>query len=320
MESSFRRWANESRRADIRAARLRILLIFLLIRYTGAKLNEVLELAPQRDIDYKKRSVFFRGSQSAREVQISEALSVEIQSLLSAKNLISSEHNTISVDAGFVRRKFYERAYVLGLPKKLSGPEMIRKARGAELMQANMPLTAVQALLGHSTPNLTSSYVSFTKEEISRATRYYMEKESARKTSARNFFYGKVSCLKRGDIQSEVKLSTVEGHTITTIITNDSAGRLGLKIGKIITAEIKAPWVILQKGDEEIQSSAENIFRGTIVKINSGSINTEYIIRVSDNIELCSIVTTQSGRIVDINKGDHVWVLFNAYAVVLHVD
>jgi len=320
MEQSFRQWVNTPRRLDVRTARLRILLIFLLIRYTGAKLNEVLDLAPLRDIDYKRRSVFFRSGQSAREVQISESLTSEIRSTLSDANLISSVHDTFNVDAGFVRRKFYERAHACGLLKRLSGPEMIRKARGAELMQGNLPLTAVQALLGHSTPNLTSSYVSFTQEEIRQATRYFMEKESAQKTSARNFFFGKVSALNRGDIQSQVQLATIEGYPVTTIITNDSMGRLGLKIGKLITAEVKAPWVILQKDAEEPYCSAENRFKGKIEKISSGSVNTEYVIRVSDGIELCSIVSTQSGKLLDLRKGDTVWALFSAFSVVLHVD
>ena len=42
-------------------SRQRILLIFLLIRYTGARLNEVLALHPYRDIDLQRHAVVFRG-------------------------------------------------------------------------------------------------------------------------------------------------------------------------------------------------------------------------------------------------------------------
>ncbi len=320
LEQSFREWAEESSRSDVRLARRRILLIFLLIRYTGAKLNEVLDLSPFRDIDHKKRSVFFRSAQNPREVQISEALSREFRSVLADRNFASSVRDTFSVDPAFVRRKFYERACACGLSQHLCGPEMIRKARGAELMQGNMPLTAVQVLFGHSTPNLTSSYVTFSEDEIRQTTRYFMERESSRKTSARNFFFGKVSSIKQGDIQSRVELSTVEGYPVTTIITNDSVGRLGLKTGKLITAEVKAPWVILEKCDHEPKCSADNRFRGSIERINGGAVNTEYVVRVSDRTELCSIVSTQSSGLLDIKKGDAVWALFNCYAVVLHVD
>ena len=117
-----------------------------------------------------------------------------------------------------------------------------------------------------------------------------------------------------------MELTTVEGYPITTIITNDSLGRLGLKVGKLITAEVKAPWVDLQRGDEEPDCSADNRFRGVIERINSGGINTEYIVRISDRIELCSVVSTGSSRLLDLRKGDTVWALFNCYSVVLHVD
>ena len=324
MEQSFREWVNASLRADVRLARRRILLIFLLIRYTGAKLNEVLDLNPFHDVNHERQSVFFHnldGSvQTAREVQISEALSREISSMFADPDFAASISDTLSIDPAFVRRKFYERAQACGLPKRLGGPEMIRKARGSELMQGNVPLSAVQKILGHSTANLTSSYVTFSEDEIRQVTRYFMEKESSRKTSARNFFFGKIQVIKRGDIQSQVELVTVEGYPVTTIITNDSLGRLGLKVGKLITAEVKAPWVVLQKGDIEPESSADNRFKGIIEQISSGAINTEYVVRISDRIELCSVVSTGSSQALNLREGDTTWALFNCYSVVLHVD
>jgi len=62
LEQSFREWAEDSRRSDVRLSRQRILLIFLLIRYTGAKLSEVLALNPFEDIDWIRHTVVFRGS------------------------------------------------------------------------------------------------------------------------------------------------------------------------------------------------------------------------------------------------------------------
>ena len=51
LEQSFRDWAQDAIRSDVRLSRQRILLIFLLIRYTGARLNEVLALNPFGDIE-----------------------------------------------------------------------------------------------------------------------------------------------------------------------------------------------------------------------------------------------------------------------------
>lgn len=325
LEQSFREWADSSPRADTRHSRRRILIIFLLIRYTGAKLNEVLALNPFTDIDPVRHAVFFRETgigveSNPREVQISETLSNEIRDMLADPSLREASVDLLDVDQGFVRRKFYERAQDCGFSKRLGGPEMIRKARAVELMQGNMPLPAVQIMLGHSTPNLTSSYVSFSEDEIRQVARLFMEKESKRKTSARNAFFGKIQNIQRGDIQTRVKLTTIDGHSITTVITNDSLERLGLKQGGLITAEVKAPWVILQGGDTEPACSAENRFKGVLTKITRGKTSTECVVRISDATELCAVVSSAGSRHLELKEGNSVWVLFNCFSVVLHVD
>jgi molybdate transport system regulatory protein len=325
MEQSFREWAKDSARADVRLSRRRILIVFLLIRYTGAKLNEVLSLNPFADIDILNKTVYFRTNPTdsatvQREVGISENLCQEIQFSLSDPEFKDSLDNNFKVDPGFVRRKFYERAQACGFPKNLSSPEMIRRSRAVELMQSSMPLPAVQMMLGHSTPNLTSSYVSFSEDEVRRITRIYVERESSRKTSARNSFFGKIQVIQKGDIQSKIDMVTIDGHVVTTMITNDSLIRLGLKQGSLASAEVKAPWVILHAGDNEPVCSAENRFKGIISQINIGEVNTEYSVRISDSTELCAIVSTNGSRKLGLTKGNSVWALFNCYSVVLHAD
>jgi molybdate transport system regulatory protein len=325
LEQSFREWTEGASRSDVRRSRRRILLIFLLIRYTGAKLSEVLNLNPSRDIDLEKNFVLFGRMQeesgsTQRKVQLSEALCHEIRALIADPLIKSEAQNLLSMDPGFVRRKFYERAEACGIAKQLGAPEILRKSRAVELMQNNMPLPAVQMLLGHSTPNLTSSYVSFSEDDIQQLTRIVVEKESARKTSARNSFFGKVQTIQKGDIQTRIELVTMGGHLITTVITNDSLQRLGLKIGKLITAEVKAPWVMLQKDEMKQGCSADNMLKGVVEKITRGEINTEYIVRIADGTEVCSIVTSESCRRLSLVEGDEVWALFNSYSVVLLSD
>jgi molybdate transport system regulatory protein len=107
---------------------------------------------------------------------------------------------------------------------------------------------------------------------------------------------------------------------VTTIITNDSLSRLGLKQGALITAEVKAPWVILEKSDREPESTAENRFFGIITRITRGNITTEYVVRIPDGTDLCSVVNTENVRRMQIQKNDQVWVMFNSFSVVLHTD
>jgi molybdate transport system regulatory protein len=325
MEQSFRSWAGRAPRADIRLSRKRIFLIFLLIRYTGAKLNEVLAINPFQDVDVKHHLVFLgraekKNGRPAREVQIPEVLSEEIKSSLSDPVFKKYLGNFFKVDPGHVRRKFYERAIDSGIPPAMGAPESIRRSRAIELMQSNMPLPVVQRMLGHSTPNLTASYVAFSDADMQQVAKHFIEKESRRKTSARNSFFGKISSIKKGDIQAKVEMITLSGDIVTTIITRDSLSRLGLKTGSLITAEVKAPWVILQKSDGEPESTAENRFAGNIVRINKGETTTEYVVRISDGTELCSIVSTENARLMGFKEDDRVWAIFNSFAVVLHID
>jgi molybdate transport system regulatory protein len=325
LEQSFRQWAKDAARQDVRLSRQRILLVFLLIRYTGAKLNEVLALDPFSDIHPERQTVVFGKPQATperppREVQIPEKLSREIQAALKDTAFRQSLGSLFSVDPGHVRRKFYERALDCDFPKELGGPDAIRKSRAVEMLQSSVPLPVVHRILGHSTPNLTAAFVSFSEADLRQVEKFFLEKESRRRTSARNAFFGKISAIRRGDIQTKVELVTLGGYRVTTVITNDSLARLGLKTGMLITAEVKAPWVILQKGDEQPQATAENAFRGTMARIIEGKITTEYVVHLADGTELCSVVTSDPNRRLDFQVNDPVWAVFTSFAVVLHLD
>ncbi len=325
LEQSFRSWAEDSPRLDVRESRRRILLIFLLIRYTGARLNEVLTLDLGRNIDIINRIVRYGDveaieSRSLREVQISSELTSEIRQTMNDLSVTAKRDWLLRVDPAHVRRKFYERAAACGFAKDLGSPNAIRRARAMELMQNNMPLPVVQRVLGHSTPNLTASMVTFSNEDIHQVERHFIEKESARKTSARNTFFGKISTIRKGDIQSQVELVTMGGDVVTTVITNNSFERLGLKPGSLITAEVKAPWVIVQKSQSRPSCTAENLFQGKVASIRRGRLTTEFIVRIPDGTELCSVVTEESRRRLNLKEGDDVWVMFNSFGVILRVD
>lgn len=321
MEQSFRQWVDATSRRDIQLSRRRVLLIFLLIRYTGAKLNEILELDPFTDISGHQVCIRNRSTEEGnciRSISLPEPVAQEIEQTLADTDFRNTLSNLFAIDPAFVRKKFYERAEDCGFDKRLSGPEMIRRARAVELMQSNMPLPAVQQLLGHGSPNLTTAHVTYSTEELQRVTQFFLERESSRTSSARNTFYGKISAIKRGDIQAQVSLVTPAGYQITTLITQESLDRLALQLGRLVTAEIKAPWVMVQPGESEIDNSAENRFLGTVVRVRAGKVVSEYLVRLDDGSEICSLVAAESGRNLACKEGDAAWVFFNCFAVILH--
>ena len=98
---------------------------FLLLRYTGARLNEVPALDPFRDISLNRQRWFLAelrliptGSPGG---SITEALAREIRLALDDGAFRESLGNLFQVDPGHVRRKFYERAQACGFPRSWEG-------------------------------------------------------------------------------------------------------------------------------------------------------------------------------------------------------
>ena len=104
------------------------------------------------------------------------------------------------------------------------------------------------------------------------------------------------------------------------VITNDSVDRLGLTAGRLLTAEVKAPWVVLTRSDGQPASSAENRFHGTITSIRRGRVSSEIAVRIDESTELCAIVSTAGWRQLGLSEHDPVRVVFNCFAVILHAD
>ena len=65
------------------------------------------------------------------------------------------------------------------------------------------------------------------------------------KISARNVLKGKVTKLVQGAVNCEVILEIAPGVEIVSIITKASAASLGLEVGKIASAVIKASSVMV---------------------------------------------------------------------------
>ena len=74
---------------------------------------------------------------------------------------------------------------------------------------------------------------------------------------------------------------------------------------------------MLHKSGQRQECSADNMFKGVVEKITPGEINTEYVVRISDGTEVCSLVTSESSRRLSLAEGDETWVLFSSYSVVL---
>lgn len=140
------------------------------------------------------------------------------------------------------------------------------------------------------------------------------------KTSARNVFRGKVTSVKKGMILEEVVLQTPGGQTVVAVVTDDSAKSLGVEVGKEFTAIAKAPLVILAKADQAATTSARNRFLGTITAVEEGKVAVEVTGKLDDGTVLCSLITRESVKNLDLKVGGKIWFLIKAFSVILVAD
>ena len=165
LTEAFRIWNETSPSTYIRRVRGRYWLAFLVLRFTGARLGEVLKLDDAADIDYPRGEVSLAGHgeepQAARRVPVpGEMLARVIDYLLEFPVM---RGKVFALDQGNFRREFYRRSEEAEIPRELSHPHILRHTRAIELLKAGVPLTVVQDLLGHSLSSTTAIYLERTE-------------------------------------------------------------------------------------------------------------------------------------------------------------
>lgn len=317
LEWSFRQWARTTSRYETRLARRRILTAFLLIRHTGATLEEVLALSLETDLG--EHTILIRDheppQQVVREVPLVGHIAREIKESLENPDMYSALTGPDTLTPSVVRHKFHQRAKACGFPEALGSPEKIRLARAMELHREGASPSEMEQLLGCS---ISSGKSPFTPAR-ERAGTSQPEADLFNKNLKRNHYPGRIVEVHRDALQSQVILCTPEGHHITAIVSNDSADRLALQPGNRVTAEIKAHAVSPRTNDTYATSSIDNCFTGEIVGINRGRVSWECIIDIGGGTTLYSLVSVHYAATLRLKVGEKVWVSFNSFAVILHI-
>lgn len=321
--AAFAQWYKATPGQATRRARGRVWCLFLVLRYTGARLQETLNLDDRADIRLDNASIRFHGGAdagAAREVQLPREAALELAAYLDDPAHAAVRGAVFRMDQGHVRRKFQEVGQKAGLPKELANPTALRRSRAIELLQGGMPLPIVQQVLGQGTANLAASLLEFSDDATRRILGEHLRRENARRLSARNTFFGRVARIRAGDIQSEVELTTLGGYPVSAIITNGSVRSMQLREGQYATAMVKAPWVVLARGDEAPQVSAANRFAGTVRQLLTGELCTEVVTELADGVQVCAVITNDSAIALALHEGQRLWVMFEAFAAILLAD
>jgi molybdate transport system regulatory protein len=317
LEQAFHDRVKEARHLPHRLSRIRLWLVFLLVRHAALRLGEALGLDDERDIDLDMGMLRVSGAQ-ARDVPLPASLVSELRGLFAQPLMVSRGKNLSRLDPGYVRRNFYARARECGLPPELASPRALRQSRAVELIQGGMPLPAVQKFLGQPSLESTGEFLAYTEADIRAMTRHYMHREAKLKTSARNVFPGRVDRVLRSGFLAEVRMTSFTGLQLAAIITGESLENLQLSEGRTVIATIKATWVGISR-ERSGAASARNRFPGRVSRVKRSEIVSEVEVDLVGGSTACALITTESADVLDLAPGEPVAVQFKAFAVVLAV-
>lgn len=137
--------------------------------------------------------------------------------------------------------------------------------------------------------------------------------------SARNVFKGKISALVDGAVNAEVELTLAGGDRIVAIVTEGSIKSLGLAVGQEVVAYVKAPWVMLLAGKQDVRFSARNQLTGKVGSVQKGAVNTEVGIALPGGTTVYAVVTNEAVLELGLKEGVEASALIKASHVILGV-
>lgn len=312
LDAYWKNWAAETVPPKQRRIRLRLHLVYLLIRHGGLRLGEALALDDNRDLVFSTSTIHISGS---RDVQVQEHAMHAILRIVEAPEL-SELHGTLShIDPGFIRKNFYQAATACGLGRTLGGPRVLRHSRGTEMLEQGVPVAIVQKYLGLQSPVQAVQLREFHDNEAQMIIHAHLRREALRHTSARNAFAGEITEIQESSNMAQVTLRSVSGLTIVSMISMESMRNLNLRVGQNVTATVKAPWVIMVPLGTE--SSCSNTLPATVLFVKKGTLEASVRLRVDDGTGMAAMTSMASIERMGIVEGRRVMVTFSAMSVVL---
>jgi molybdate transport system regulatory protein len=167
LTEAFQEWF-EQKRSKIRG---KYWITFLFLRYTGARISEILNIDETRDIDFRNstvRLITLKRTQKKkgqyRIVPVPDRLISEYLRFI--KLYPEVENQVFRIKRNNFFTTFKKLCLQAKIPENIAHPHVLRHTRAIELLRAGIPVTAVQQLLGHASLNTTAMYLRYSNIEI----------------------------------------------------------------------------------------------------------------------------------------------------------
>ncbi len=312
LDTFWQRWPAEAGTPKQRRIRLRLYMVYLLIRHGGLRLSEALNVNDNRDLVFSTSTIHVARD---RDVQVEEQAMNRMLSIVE-DSALTEYHGTIThIDPGYVRKNFYQAAEACGLEKELGGPRVLRHTRGIELLDRGIPVSLVQKYLGLASPLQAIRLKELGESEAREIMHAHLRREALRHSSTRNAFAGEITDITESKNMSSITLTSVSGLQITALISEESMRSLNLHLGQTVTATVKAPWVVLSP--ENTLTSCPNNLQATVLFIKKGVLECSVRLRLTDGTGMAALMTMDSMQKLGLGEGTKCTASFSAMSVVI---
>lgn len=148
---------------------------------------------------------------------------------------------------------------------------------------------------------------------------YQLLRRLSMKSSARNQFFGRVTRIRSGQVNSEVEIALQGEDRIVAVITHESEESLELKEGSEVWTLVKASWVMICSDESDIKLSARNRLCGTVSRLTIGEVNADVVLTLAGGNTVSAIVTRDSVENMGLQEGSRACALFQASSVIVGI-
>ena len=174
----WREWAEEYEQNRS----YRLYIMFLILRWTGARPSEVVKVNDVKDIDIKNQKIKletlkqYRRTKTKRKKKDKDTkyrvldINNEILGAINQYKFIFPQMTgkILNMDTSHFRRKHVEITRELGLSPELQNAYVLRHSRAIELVMNGVPVTAVSSILGHKYLSSTMVYTNISPDVVDR--------------------------------------------------------------------------------------------------------------------------------------------------------